>query len=194
MSGMHPVPKPATYDDLLALPEDVRAEIIGGEIITTPSPLPRHSRAAAGLARQIGGPFDEDDGRGGPGGWWILSEVDVAFGEHDVVRPDVVGWRRERLPEPWDIRPVMVVPDWICEILSPSNAAYDRVTKATLYQQYEVAFFWLLDPAERTLEAFRLTERHWARIGAFEDGVKARISPFEQIELEVGLLFPPTAP
>lgn len=94
-------PRLATYDDLLALPEETRAEIVAGEVRTAPGPLPKHSRAVRALGSCIGGPFDDDDGRGGPGGWWILVEVDVRQSEHDIVRPDLAGWRRERLPEPW---------------------------------------------------------------------------------------------
>jgi hypothetical protein len=121
--------KLATYDDLLALPEDVKAEVIHGVLVKPPAPLPRHSSVQRKLARYVGGPFDDDDGAGGPGGWWILLEVDVRLGLHDIVRPDLAGWRRERLPDPWDTRPIDVVPDWICEIVSPSNAGTDRVTK-----------------------------------------------------------------
>lgn len=181
----------ATYEDLLALPEDVRAEVIAGQVHTVPSPLPKHSRALRALGSYIGRPFDDDDGRGGPGGWWILVEIDVRLGEHDVVRPDVAGWRRERLPDPWDARPIDVLPDWICEIISPSNAAYDRVTKAELYARCGVPHFWLVDPSERVLESFELSDQVWKRIGSYDDSAVARIKPFEAIELEVGALFPP---
>src|SRR6187397_2162765 len=119
--------KLATYEDLLRLPEDARAEILAGAIITQPAPRPRHSKVQGALRRFLGGPFDDDDGFGGPGGWWIFVEVDVKLGG-DVVRPDLSGWRRERLPTP-DVRPIDVAPDWVCEILSESNAAHDRVTK-----------------------------------------------------------------
>jgi Uma2 family endonuclease len=181
----------ATYADLLALPEDVRAEVIRGVVETTPSPLPIHSRAQGALARSIGGPFDEGHGRGGPGGWWILTEVDVQLAKHDIVRPDVAGWKRERLPDPWDLRPIDVVPDWICEIISPSNAAHDRVTKANLYAEHAVPFYWLVDPAERVLEALRLADGAWVRTGSYDEDAVARTPPFEEAEVEVGLLFPP---
>lgn len=65
---MSRAPKKATYDDLLALEDGVRAEILGGEIRVMPAPLPRHSRAQGALRRFIGGPYDDDDGFGGPGG------------------------------------------------------------------------------------------------------------------------------
>src|ERR1700722_19870050 len=97
---MDPARKLATFEDLLRLSDDVRAEVIDGAIVVSPPPLPAHSRTQRSLARFIGGPFDDDDGRGGAGGWWILTEVDVELGPHQVVRPDVAGWRRERLPEP----------------------------------------------------------------------------------------------
>jgi len=188
---MHPVRSLATYEDLLALPEDVRAEIIAGAIITHPSPLPEHSRAQQGLSRAIGGPFDEDDGRGGPGGWWILQEVDVRFGVHDIVRPDISGWRRERLPSPWGVRPIDVVPDWICEVVSPSNEANDRVKKRRLYAAAGIPFYWIVDPAERTLEAMRLVNGVWVDAGSFDEEANARIPPFDSIEIEVARLFPP---
>jgi Uma2 family endonuclease len=190
---MEPAPKRATYDDLLALPEDVRAEVIAGQIDTAPSPLPEHSRALGSLALLVGGPFDQGHGRGGPGGWWILAEIDVRFSRHDVVRPDVSGWRRERLPEPWGTRPIDVVPDWICEIISPSNAAHDRVTKAALYAKHGVAFYWLVDPAERVLEVFKLGDGFWIRLGSYDDSARVRVAPFEDVELEVAMLFPPMA-
>ena len=185
-------PRLATYEDLIALPQDVRAEVIAGQVVTAPSVLPRHARAAGAIAHSIGGPFDQDGD--GPGGWWILLEVDVRLDKHDIVRPDVAGWRRERLPEPWDTRPIDVVPDWICEIQSPSNAAHDRVTKAQLYAQHGVPHFWLVDPAEHILEAFELNGELWTRIGSYDDTAVARIKPCEAIELRVGGLFPPKAP
>lgn len=187
--------KLATYEDLLALPEGQRAEILGGVIVTPPSPLPRHGRAQRVVGRVIGGAFDDDDGHGGPGGWWILPEVDVRLGPHDIVRPDVAGWRRERLEDPWDLRPIDVVPDWICEVLSPSNVADDRVRKRRLYAEHAVPFYWLLDPSARTLEALRLDTAAgaWVEVGSYDDASVARIAPFDEIEIVVGRFFPPAA-
>jgi Uma2 family endonuclease len=184
----------ATFRDLLALPEDVRAEILGGEIITAPAPLPRHSKAQRALGRFVGGPFDDDHGHGGPGGWWIFVEVDVEFGPHDVVRPDLAGWRRERLTDPADQRPITIVPDWTCEISSPSTAVRDRVQKRDLYARHGVSFYWLVDVHARTLEAFSLEAGRWLLVGNYSDQDSARISPFEDIELSVGRLFLPPEP
>lgn len=188
---MQPARRAATYDDLLALPEDVRAELVAGEIVASPAPRPRHSKPQGALRSFVGGPFDDDDGRGGPGGWWIFVEVDVRFGEH-VLRPDLAGWRRERLVEP-DVRPIEVVPDWVCEITSESNAAHDRVTKRRIYAEHGLRHFWLVDPDARTLEALTLEGGRWVDAGSFDDTARARVAPFEAVELEISRIFLPKA-
>jgi Uma2 family endonuclease len=186
-----PAPKLATYTDLLALPEDVRAEVLSGRVVTRPSPLPRHSYVQGAASRLIGGPFQDDHGRSGPDGWWIFLEVDVALGPHDIVRPDLAGWRRERLPRPGSVRPIEVAPDWIAEVLSPSTAARDRVQKRNLYAHAGVPHYWLIDPEARVLEALALRDGVWLETGVHGETSTARIPPFDAIELEVGRLFLP---
>jgi Uma2 family endonuclease len=190
-----PAARLATYIDLLQLPQDVRAEIFAGQIVTSPAPLPKHSKVQRALGRFVGGPFDDDDGHGGPGGWWIFVEVDVQLGKHVVVRPDLAGWRRPRLANPGDQRPITVVPDWVCEVLSPSTAARDRVTKLKLYAESGVANYWIVDVDARTLEAFELVDRRWVLAGSYGDDAVTRVPPFAEVELPVGRIFlPRTAP
>lgn len=186
-------PRLATFEDLLRLPEDVRAEILQGQVITAPAPLPKHSRAQRALGSFVGRPFDDDHGFGGPGGWWIFVEVDVQLGPHDIVRPDLAGWRRERLIDPGDQRPIVVTPDWVCEVLSPSTAAQDRITKRNLYARSGIRHYWIVDVDAHTLEVFERQDTHWLLLGAHGDGAVVRLPPFEQIELDVGRLFLPKA-
>ena len=189
---MRPAEKLATYADLLALPEGERAEILGGAIVTEPARFPRHAKAQGAIGSFIGRPFDDDDGFGGPGGWWIFIEVDVRFARHDVVRPDLSGWRRERLAEP-EVRPFDVVPDWVCEVLSPSTADRDRVDKRRLYAKHGVRHYWLVDPEARTLEALELVDGRWVEAGSFGRADVARIPPFEAVEIPIARLFLPRA-
>jgi Uma2 family endonuclease len=186
--------KLATYEALLALPDDVKAELVRGVVEVSPAPLPRHAKVQGALRGYVGRAFDDDDGDGGPGGWWILNEVDVRLSLHDVVRPDLAGWRRERLPDPGDLRPIDVVPDWVCEITSPSNARRDRVDKARLYLEAGVPFYWLVDPETRVLEALVREGARWVEAGRFSDGDVVRVPPFEAIELKVTRLFFPEKP
>jgi Uma2 family endonuclease len=186
-----PAPRLATYADLLNLPEDVRAEVLAGTVVTSPAPLPKHSRAQRSLGSFVGRPFDDDDGYGGPGGWWSFVEVDIQLGPHDIVRPDLVGWRRERLANPGDQRPILIVPDWVCEVLSPTTAAHDKITKRALYARSGIRHYWIIDVDAHTLEAFELVDQRWVLAGTYGDDALERIAPFEQIELAVGRLFLP---
>lgn len=191
-SAVEPTPRRATFDDLAALPDDERAEVIDGHVVTSPAPLPRHARVSGALRRFVGGPFDDDDGRGGPGGWWIFQEVDVRFGPHDILRPDLAGWRRDRLPSPWDTRPIDVVPDWVCEVVSPSNPAHDRVTKLGIYRDAGVPHYWLVDPAARIVEALARKEAAYVLTAFSADaGDAVAIPPFGAVSLELDRLFPP---
>jgi Uma2 family endonuclease len=174
----------ATYDDLLALPEDDRSELFAGEVVAQPSPSFSHQVIQSALSHAIGGPFHYD--RNGPGGWWIVPDVDVRFTPHDVVRPDHSGWLRARMPTPPVRRPVDVVPDWICEILSTSNARRDRGYKSDLYARHGVGHYWIVDPVERLLEAYDLHAGRWLRIGTYDQTMVARIAPFEAVEYILG--------
>ncbi len=190
MSGAKTARRLATWEDLLATPADGRKyEILAGKLEALPSPLPGHRFTQGVLVSELHAPFF--GGRGGPGGWWILIEPDVFLGVNDIVSPDLVGWRRERVPAFPATRPITAVPDWIAEVLSPSNERRDRVHKAELYLTAGVPFYWIVDVGERTLEAYCSHQGAWVRLGAWTDGDTPRIGPFEAIELHVGSLFPP---
>ena len=178
----------ATYEDLLALDEKTRAEVVEGGVLLLPSTTGQHQYAVGELGdvlRQLA--------RSTPnrlGGWWILSDLDVRFATDLILRPDLVGWRREHLASPRG-RPIEVRPDWVCEVVSPSNAAHDLVTKRRLYAEHGVPHYWLVDPSVRTLTALTLRDGLWVEDGVFDDNDVARIAPFEAVELEVGRLFLP---
>ena len=179
----------ASYEDLLALPEDVHAEIIDGEIVVAPSPTPAHQYSAFALTAGLDGPFHR--GHGGPGGWWFLLDVDVAFGAGAVLRPDVSGWRRERVPRLPSTRPVTETPDWICEVLSTSTAHRDLGTKRATYQAAGVPWYWVVDLEHRELIVYRLTEAGYVLDATASDDAPARLPPFDAIELHLADALPP---
>jgi len=181
-----PAKRRATHDDLLGVPVHQVAEIVDGDLHVSPRPASLHARAASGLNRALGPPFD--DGRGGPGGWWILFEPELHLGE-DVLVPDLAGWRRERMPAFPDTAAFTLAPDWVCEVLSPATERLDRARKMPAYAREGVGHLWLVNPTARTLEAYRLGEGRWTLLATFEGSATFRAEPFAAVELELGRLW-----
>jgi Uma2 family endonuclease len=172
--------RPATYTDLLALPDHVVGEIIGGELIVSPRPAPRHAVAASVLGGELGPPYHS--GRDGPGGWWILDEPELHLGD-DVLVPDLAGWRRQRMPTMPDTAYFALAPDWVCEVLSPSTARLDRQSKLAVYARESVGHVWLLDPIQRILEVLRLERRQWMIVSVHANEDQVCAEPFEATTL-----------
>ncbi|MFP2960713.1 Uma2 family endonuclease [Myxococcus sp. 1LA] len=186
-TGMgHETKRPATYEDLVALPEHQVGQIIDGELIAQPRPASRHARASIRLHGELYGLFEQ--GRGGLGGWYFLMEPELHFGA-DVLVPDLAGWRRDRMPEIPDVPYFTQPPDWVCEVLSPSTASLDRSRKKRIYAREGVGHLWLVDPQARTLEVFRLSGGQWLEQGTWADDERVRAEPFEAMELELGVLW-----
>ena len=178
--------KEAGYDDLYQVPENMVGEIIAGELVVSPRPSPRHSHTVSVLDIRIGPPYRF--GEGGPGGWIILFEPEVAFDEHLLV-PDLAGWKKEKLTNPPETNFIAIAPDWICEVLSPESFRRDRIKKMPIYAQYKVPFLWLVDPIARTLEVFRLESGRWSLLSTHADNDKVRAEPFQEIELDLSYLW-----
>jgi Uma2 family endonuclease len=178
--------KQATYDDVLNAPDNKVAEILDGELFLSPRPASRHALATSRLLSSLGDPFDR--GRGGPGGWWILVEPELHFGEQVLV-PDIAGWRRERMPSVPDVAWFALAPDWICEVLSPSTARIDRSRKLRIYAAAGVSLAWLLDPIQCTLEVMRRQGDQWLLLAVHAGDVRLRVEPFEALELDLAALW-----
>jgi Uma2 family endonuclease len=179
----------ATLEDLLRLPEDVAVELIDGEIVEKASPSFEHGEAQGALVTQLFGPYHRRPGGGQPGGWWIVPEVDVRYDERHVYRHDLVGWRRETTPQRPSGRPVRVRPDWVAEVLSPSNAGNDLVKKLRTLHRQGVPHYWIVDPEHRTLMVMRwMADGYLTTLTASVEDV-VRAEPFDAIELNVGMLF-----
>jgi Uma2 family endonuclease len=170
------------YEALEALPEGVVGEIINGQLYAHPRPAGPHALTTSRIGVYLGGPYDL--GHGGPGGWWIIYEPEVHFVLNvELVVPDLAGWRRSRMPQVPDDQRFNVVPDWVCEVLSPSTASRDREVKMPLYARYGVPYAWLVDPIARRLEAFALDDGQWVEVASFGDAEPICAPPFEEVTL-----------
>ena len=185
--GKSEAPRRATYRDVLDAPAHRVAEIVDGTLHTQPRPAAPHALASSRLGGELTGPFDR--GRGGPGGWWIIDEPELHLGE-DILVPDLAGWRRERMPDYPDTAYFTLVPDWVCEVLSASTRKLDLHGKRPVHAREGVGHLWLVDPADRTLEAFELRERQWVLIATAKDADPVCSRPFDAVTFSLGDLWP----
>ena len=185
------LPRPATEADLLALPEDGRGyELLDGELVEKRAGF-RHGRAHGRLVTRLD-PYDRASGSGErPGGWWFVVEQLVRFDSGQTLRPDLAGWRRERLTMPpvADETVVHVRPDWIAEILSATNAGNDLVKKKRVYHRHQVPHYWIIDPRDETLTVLRWTADGYTEVLVALRGERVRPEPFSAVEFLVGVLF-----
>lgn len=178
--------RPATYRDIEALPPGLVGEIVFGVLHTHPRPSGPHARAESALNGELYGPFDR--GRGGPGGWILLVEPELHFAE-EVIVPDLAAWRRERMAEVPRAAFITLVPDWICEVLSPSTEALDRSDKMDVYRREKVPSVWFVDPVLKTLEVFRLDGDTFRVERTVRGEGVVRLEPFHAIELPLSALW-----
>jgi Uma2 family endonuclease len=175
----------------LAEPEEKGAELLHGNIVYKAQPKLVHGVSQTKLGEELG-PFNRRPGGANrPGGWWIASEVDILLNGQGV-RPDLAGWRRDRMsqmPEPGPQGAILEHPDWIAEILSTSTASRDLNDKRQIYHAAGVAHYWILDPQNRVLMVYRHTPDGYLFVCTAKPGTRARLEPFDALELSIGAMF-----
>ena len=144
----------------MQVPDHLVAEIIDGELFTSPRPSTPHARAYSVIGQDLA-PFDRRPGSPDiPGDWWILAELELHFAD-DVLVPDLAAWRRERMLAIPNAAFITLAPDWVCEVISPSTGRIDRSRKMGVYAREAVRYLWFVDPLARTLEVYRLEGARW---------------------------------
>jgi Uma2 family endonuclease len=174
-----------TSDDLeYAWINDERVELIYGEIIKRPMARFEHGC----VQREISGELHFLGRKGGSGGWWFATEVSVRYNEHNVPCHDIAGWRKERVAK----RPsgvVEIIPDWVCEIVSPGHEKKDTLTIFNLLLNFQVPYYWIIWPEDQSIIAYKLVNGTYNVIASIENAGKARIEPFEEVEFDLDEIF-----
>lgn len=168
-----------TFDELYRqierLPEGVTGEILDpGAIRTMSRPGSGHRHAGKGLTRTLG---DIDAADGGKG-WWVEIEAEIRFPLDRLCVPDLAGWRVERVPQMPRENPIRILPDWVCEVLSPTTMQVDRHKKLPLYIAAGIAHVWLVDPDARLIEVFTPSEGAPKLVASAAEAEVVALPPF----------------
>lgn len=166
-------------------PPGVRLELVNGDVAVSPSITPEHSYVDTALRSLLHFHVTEHDlGQ-------IFGDVDTVFGPHDVRRPDLLYFsknrlhlvRRQKLDGP---------PDLAIEIISPSSSTTDRVDKFQQYQSGGIQHYWIVDPLARRIEGYDLHKGKYVAAGAGRDDEIIRLAPFPTLDIPLARIWFPT--
>ena len=150
-----------TYEDYRNTPDDVRYELLDGELIVVPAPNMFHQTTSSKLFWKLQ-PLEEL-------GMVFHAPTDVVFSDTDTVQPDIVFVSAEReyiITE----RNIRGAPDLVVEILSPSTANRDRTFKRTLYERHGVNEYWMVDTDAKNVTVLLLGENGYELAGIYGEG------------------------
>ncbi|MGQ9532936.1 MAG: Uma2 family endonuclease [Desulfotomaculales bacterium] len=173
-----------TYDDYLRLPDDGRRyEILEGVLEVTPSPTTAHQRVVRNLFSALHAHVQ----RHGLGEV-LFAPLDVVLSRFSVTQPDllyVCSARSEILTEAH----VAGAPDLVVEVVSPSTSSLDRVTKAQVYARYGIPHYWVVDPAAKTVEEFRIQRGIYLLVRRWEGREIFAPALFPGLEIDLTVVF-----
>jgi Uma2 family endonuclease len=178
------LPKPFTYDDYLALPEDGRRyEVIEGELSVTPAPTPRHQAIQLRLGSLLLTYLDKQ-----PLGRVFISPIDLALSLVDVVQPDVLFIAQGRVHIIAE-KNIVGIPNLIIEILSPSSATRDQREKLDLYQRYGLLEYWIVDPETEAIDVYVSVDNRLEKVETLKTGDRLFARQIPGFSLEVAEIF-----
>ncbi len=171
---------PWSEDEYLALGETPdRIELLDGDLHVSPAPTPRHQNLSRRLANAL-----ED--AASAHGFVVYEAVNVRLKRNRMPIPDLVvgeGIDPDKLVVDTSLLQI------VCEITSPSNAAYDRVTKMNFYAEAGIPWYLLVDvKPELVLRLFRLESGHYMPHGEGRDGEPLRMTEPFPVELDPAIL------
>ena len=165
-------------------PPGVRLELVDGEVAVSPIPIPAHSHVVAALAAVLVPHVRRKKlGR-------IYLDVDTIFGEHDVRRPDILYFSAGRV-HLIGKKAMEGPPDLCVEILSPSSRTIDKKDKFRQYEGAGVAYYWIIDPRHRTIEAHQLRGKKYRAAGEGKGDDVVRVPPFAGLDIPLADLWEP---
>ncbi len=184
--GTQPVRSPrATLEQVLNAPPDKVAEIIYGELHVMTRPSTVHGWAFCGLYEEVCIPYKFDEDKGG---WKFLPEPVLKLSEN-ILLPDIAGWYEPQGLIGLSVNVVTDVPDWVCEILSPSTRHLDLGSKRDIYAKHGVGHLWLVDPQSQSVEAFEHKDGDFVSVGSVSEKGSVSLPPFEGVSFPLSLLW-----
>jgi Uma2 family endonuclease len=163
-------------------PPGVRLELVDGEVAVSPSPIPRHSFAVTKLVKILANHVDDNDlGE-------LYQDVDTLLDDYNVRRPDILFFSKGRLHLVGK-KAMEGPPDLAVEAISPSSVEIDREDKFEQYRKAGVMHYWIIDPAQRSVEGWTLQGGQYVATGRAVGTGIVRLPPFPDLDIPIGKLW-----
>lgn len=147
--------KKYTIEDYMKTPDDIRYELIEGELLMTPSPITKHQRAVGKFYIKLDN-YVTIHGLGEV----FVCPYDVVLDNENVFEPDVIFVSNENSSIITEAN-IKGAPDFVIEVLSPSTAQRDILKKKRIYAEYGVKEYWIADPQEKRVELYILHKKQF---------------------------------
>jgi Uma2 family endonuclease len=183
-ASIPPGPIRLTVDEYMELPNDgKRYQILDGELDATPAPIPRHQKISQRLELLLVRILEEKGH-----GTVYHAPIDVILDKHNIVQPDIIFIRSERL-EIIGEKNIQGAPDLIVEVLSPSTRRTDILVKSRIYARFGVVHYWVVDPDIDRIEFFRLEGESYKLVETVSAPGVARPAEFAPLEIPLANVF-----
>lgn len=181
--------KKYTYRDYLGFNDNIRREIINGEIrLMSPAPLTIHQRILGRLSNVFFNYLKDKECEA------FIAPFDVRLSiynerdmdEFNVTQPDIsIIFDKNKIDE----RGCKGAPDLIVEILSPGSATYDLNEKLLLYEKAGVKEYWVANPTDKTVFVFLLKNGEYLKSNVYGGENTIKPSIFEDFEINLNEIF-----
>ena len=173
-----------TYEDYARLPEGAPYQLIGGQLIMVPAPIPYHQEVSkrleyllyehVELKQKLGKVYD--------------APIDIYFEDEETYQPDIIFISNERLQIIKEDK-IEGAPDMVIEILSPSTAYYDLVPKKEVYARHGVREYWIVDPMKKMIEIYENRDGEFVIIRKEGKGGRINSVIIDGFEVELDVIF-----
>ena len=184
--------KKISFEDYLLMPEiNHPYEIIDGEFMPSPAPIPAHQRMSANIFKRLDEHVEAKDL-----GVVLFAPVDIILRRHPLRtrQPDVLFIHRDKLSGTGfdaieELQILEIAPDLVVEVLSSSDTERVLSGKLSDYQRIGVKECWLVSREARSVEVLQLRKEQFQSLGQFGLGETIRSQALPDFQLAVNAIF-----
>lgn len=175
--------KKYTYQDYQRTPDDKRFELIIGDLIMTPSPVPKHQTISKRIEFMLEEFVVENNL-----GEVFYAPCDIHLDDDNVVQPDILFISKERINIIGE-KNIQGAPDLAIEILSDTSAYRDMVLKKKLYAKFGVHEYWIVIPEEESIEIYTLKNNIYELYKAYRNNDVLESPYIKNLKIELAKIF-----